>query len=236
MKRHALPRFLEIPVVMGDQHRHTACHSRIDLLRRLSPLLHGIMKKNIFINIICNLTDLRVFMLPKLQDRYTALQPKCIDELLLQCIRLLLLIYHMKGVQVEGHRDQLAMDICHNLMSKCIPVRKTREIVIRFLLLCMENVRSILVDQDSMFILLVIAVAADMVSLLQYQHLSSRFCQIPGCHTASHTSTNDHTIKHILLTFLVLFLSQRNVKILCISCKCGRNRIMFLRLLHIHKQ
>ena len=193
------------------------------------------MKKNIFINIICNLTDLRVFMLPKLQDRHTALQPKCIDELLLQCIRLLLLIYHMKGVQVEGHRDQLAMDICHNLMSKCIPVRKTREIVIRFLLLCMENVRSILVDQDSMFILLVIAVAADMVFLFQYQNLPALLLrQDSGSGSAGVPEPmimQSYMINRSSIKPLVSML-----KIFRIGRKSRRNRIFLFHLLLLYKK
>ena len=52
--RHSLVGILKIAVVMADKNRHSSGHRRIDLLWCLSPLLHSIFQKHIFIHIFCN--------------------------------------------------------------------------------------------------------------------------------------------------------------------------------------
>ena len=102
----------------------------------------------------------------------------------------------MKGVQIKRHRNQLPMHIGHHFMPKFIPFCKTGQIIVCPLLLCMENMRAVLMDQNSMFILFIIAVSADMVPLFQYQHLFPCLCQFPCCHASGNAGSNDYTVKH----------------------------------------
>ena len=115
---HSLVFILKIAVVVRDYHRHAARDLGTDFLRLLSPLLHGIFQKNILINILRNLPNLRILIFPKLHNRNPAALAVSRYQLLLQNIRPVLFINHMQRIQIEGNRDKLFSDLRHHLMAE----------------------------------------------------------------------------------------------------------------------
>ena len=95
---HTLIFVLKIAVIIRDQHRHSSCHFRTDLFRLLSPLFHGIFQKYILIDILCDLTDIRIIILTKFHDRHTASLTVSFDQFFLQKICFFLIIDHVQRI------------------------------------------------------------------------------------------------------------------------------------------
>ena len=66
LQRHSLISILKIPVIPGQEHRHPGRGVGVDLLRLLSPLLHGVAHEDVVVHIIGQGGDLGIGVLPKL--------------------------------------------------------------------------------------------------------------------------------------------------------------------------
>ena len=65
LQRHTLIGVLKVAVVPGQAHRHPGGGAGVDLLRLLAPLLHGVVDKDVLVDIVRNGGHLRVRVLPQ---------------------------------------------------------------------------------------------------------------------------------------------------------------------------
>ncbi len=89
LQGHALIGVLEIAVVPGQEDRHPGGGVGVDLLRGLAPLLHGVVDKDVLIDVVGQGGDLRVRILPQLQNGDLLLRAVGGDQLLPQPLPLL---------------------------------------------------------------------------------------------------------------------------------------------------
>ena len=192
--RHLLILIAEIPVIIRDEHRHSAGNGRIDFFCRISPLLHRIVLEDMLEDIICQFLDLRILVLSQLQDRHFMIHAIGIDEHLLQMVCLLLRKQHLDGSQIEWNRNELSFDIAEHPVLIRKPVREPGQEVNCLPGIGMEDMRSVLMAQNLVLIQIVIRISADMVPLLENQYLFSIICQASCGHCSAIPCADNHCI------------------------------------------
>ncbi len=203
---HPLPGVLEVTAVPGEENGHPGGGVRVDLLRPLSPLLHGVADKDMVVDIVCQSRDLRIGVGPQLQDRDLFFRPVSRNEFSCQFSRLLGTEGGLQGDEIEGH-GQLhppagSRDAGRYLVAIIPPVGVLREVVIDPPVRGMEDMGAVLVDEDAAGVEAVVSVSAHMVPLFQHQHPSVPPAgQFSGGHRPGEAGADDQTVIvcHIVL-------------------------------------
>ena len=73
-------------------------------------------------------------------------------------------------MQVEWNWNVFSMYICNHFMMKEIPICETRQILKHLFSSCMENMWSIYMNENTMFILFVITISCNVILLFQNQY------------------------------------------------------------------
>ena len=199
LQRHALVNVLKIPAVLRQEHRHPGGGGRIDLLRLLPPLLHGVADKHMVVYKVGQCPQVRIGALPQLQNSDLPLRAVGLQQLLLQSGGLLRRKGRPERYQVEGHRQLLPAvrrgDVGHYLVLIVAPGGKAGKIVEYPPAVGVENVGTVPVDQHAVLVKMVVSVAAHMVPALQHQDLlAAPLRQLPGGHGSRHARADDQAI------------------------------------------
>src|SRR5205823_6174298 len=78
------------------------------------------------------------------------------------------------GVQIDRNGDKLAIDTGQDFVLVLAPFRKTTEIIENFASICVENVRTVFMDQDARVVILIECVPGNMRPAVHEQHLFTR--------------------------------------------------------------
>ncbi|MGC4113618.1 MAG: hypothetical protein QM765_02930 [Myxococcales bacterium] len=118
------------------------------------------------------------------------------EELLLQSLSLLLGQELVQRVEVEGHRDQLAVDAGQHLVLVLAPVGELREVGEDFRRVGPKDVRPVDVHQDAGVVRAVVHVAADVLAAVEHDHpLVLLAGQALGEDGAGKAGPHDHCVK-----------------------------------------
>ena len=201
---NTLVRVVEIVVVKGETHRQTAQHKCRNLLRRHPPLLFGVALDQLFINVtsaqlhalllqVARLGDVRVF---RLLLRYAAARVIRRDHVRPQLA---------EGVHVERQVIQNALVVGNRRIDVMVELAELLHIVPHPLIGSVENVCAIPVHVDVRHPLS-IAVAADMVALLNHQAAFALFGRLMCEHAAVQPRTHNQIIvshNQLLISFSI---------------------------------
>ena len=143
--------------------------------------------------------DLRVGVLPQLQDGHLTLGGVGGQQLLPQPCPLLHAEGVFQGVQIEGHRKEKAPvrllagrdhvrivpgNVGDYPVLIAPPLRKPGQKIEDLFIVGVKDVGAVFVDEHPVVVQTVVGVAADVVPALQHQHAFSLFRQSPGGHRA----------------------------------------------------
>ena len=194
--RHALVRCLrEVAVVVADEDRHAAHDSRIDLVGSLAPLLHRVVQEDVLVDVVCNLSELRIVLLAELEDGDLLVLAERCDELAVEVLALLLAEGKLQRLVVERHRHERAMDVCKHLVLIVRPLSEAGQEVMHAVVVRMVDMRTILVDEDACLVLIVVGVARDVVAALDDADLEVQgLCQAAGTYCSCITRTDDEDV------------------------------------------
>jgi len=199
LQRHALVGVLKVAAVLRQKDRHPGGGVGVDLLRRLPPLLHGVADKDVAIHIVGQGGQLRVGILPQLQNGDLFLHAIGGYQLLRQGAGLLRRKGGPQGDQVEGHRvlqpPVPVGEIGHHLVLVGPPAGEAGEIVKHAGAVGVEDMGAVLVDQHPRLVEAIIGVAAHMVPALQHQYpLAAPLGQLPGRHGTGQAGSDDKAV------------------------------------------
>ena len=166
------------------------------------------------VHVFRNGGDLRVGVLPQLQNRHLALGGVGVQKLLPQPFAILGAEGIFQGTQVEGHRkakaavgllagrDHLRVvpgQIRDDPVLITPPAGEPGEPVEDPFVGGMEDMGAVLMNEHAVGVGAVVGVAADVVPALQHQHPpAAPLGQLPGRHGPGVTRTDDQTVKGIL--------------------------------------
>ena len=156
------------------------------------------MYKHVLIHIVRDGGHLRIGVLPQLQNGYLALGGVGVQQFLTQPRPLLFSEGVFHGVQVERDGEEkppvsalmggdplgvIPGQVGDYTVLVAPPLGKPRQVVEHPPVIGVENVRAVLVDQNSGVVQAVIGVAAHVGAALQHQHpLAAVLRQPPGAH------------------------------------------------------
>ena len=191
---------LEVAAVLGQEHRHPGGGVGVDVLRALSPLLHGVVDKDVLVHIIGQSGNLGIGILPQLQNGDLLLRAVGSDEPLGQAVGLLRSEGRPHGHQIEWHRHfhpaLFRRNVGHHLMLIVQPGGEAGQIVKDPLIVGVKDMGTVPVDEHTGLVKAVVGVAAHMVPALQHQHLfPAPLGQLPGADGPRHTGADDQAVK-----------------------------------------
>ena len=196
--RHALERCLrEVAIVIAHKDGNAAGDRGVDLVGRLAPLLHGVMQKDVLIDIIGDLGKIRVVLLAQLHNGHLDVLAKGLHELLIQLLAALIAKGELKARMVKGHGHKGAVDVGEHLVLVVRPLGKARQEVMHALVKGMVDVRAILVDKDSGLVSAVIGIARNVATALQNGNtIADGLGKTAGANGTGITGAdNDHVVR-----------------------------------------
>ena len=196
--RHALERSLrEVAIVIAHKDGDAAGDRGVDLIGRLAPLLHGVMQKDVLVDVIGDLGKIRVVLLAQLHDGHLDVLAKGLHELLVQLLAALIAKGKLKARMVKGHGHKGTVDVGEHLVLVVRPLGKARQEVMHALVKGMVDMRTILVDQDPGLVSAVIGIARNVATALQNGNaIADGFGKTAGANGTGITGAdNDHVVR-----------------------------------------
>ena len=202
--RHALERSLrEVAIVIAHKDGNAAGDRGIDLGGRLAPLLHGVMQKDVLVDVIGDLGQVGVVLLTQLHNGHLDVLAKGLHELLIQLLAALIAKGELKARVVKGHGHKGAVDVGKHLVLVVRPLGKARQEIVDALIKGMVDVRTVLVDQDSRLVSAVEGIARDVTTALQNGNaIADGFGKTAGANGTGITSADDD---HVVRTGIKAF-------------------------------
>ena len=202
--RHALERSLrEVAIVIAHKDGNAAGDRGIDLVGRLTPLLHGVMQKDVLVDVIGNLGKIRVVLLAQLHNGHLDVLAKGLHELLIQFLAALIAKGKLKARMVKGHGHKGAVDVGKHLVLVVRPLGKARQEIVDALIKGMVDVRTVLVDQDSRLVSAVEGIARNVATALQNGNtIADGFGKTAGANGTGITGADDD---HVVRTGIKAF-------------------------------
>ena len=157
----------EVAVVVAHKDGHAARDGGVDLVGRLTPLLHRVVKEDVLKDVVGDLHELGVVLLAKLHDRHLLVLSEGGNELLVEALALLLAKGELEGAVVERDRHERAVDVRKDLVLVVGPLGEAREELVHALVHGVVDVWAVLVDEDSGIVNVVVGVAGDVVATLE---------------------------------------------------------------------
>ena len=194
--RHALEGSLrEVAVIVAHKDGNAAGDRGIDLVGRLAPLLHGVMQKDVLVDVIGDLGKIRVVLLAQLHDGHLDVLAKGLHELLIQLLAALIAKGELEARVVKRHGHEGAVDVGKHLVLVVRPLGKARQEIVDALIKGMVDVRTILVDQDSGLISAVVGVTRNVATALQNGNtIADGLGETTGTNGTGITGTDDNHV------------------------------------------
>ena len=177
--RHTLEGGLrEVAIIVAHKDGNAAGDRGIDLVGRLTPLLHGVMQKDVLVDVIDVLA-------------------KGLHELLIQLLAALVTKGELKARVVKGHGHEGAVDVGEHLVLVVRPLGKARQEVVHALVKGVVDVRTVLVDQDSRLVSAVEGITRNVATALQNGNtIADSFGKTAGANGTGITGAdNDHVVR-----------------------------------------
>ena len=196
--RHTLEGGLrEVAIVIAHKDGNATSDRGIDLVGRLSPLLHGVMQKDVLVDVVGDLGKIRVILLAQLHDGHLDILAKGLHELLIQLLAALIAKSKLEARMVEGHGHKSAVDVGKHLVLIVRPLGKARQEIVHALVKGVVNVRTVLVDQDSSLVSAVVGIARNVATTLQNGNaIADSLGKTAGTNGTSVPGTdNDHVVR-----------------------------------------
>ena len=196
--RHALEGSLrEVAVIIAHKDGNAAGNRGVDLIGRLAPLLHGVMQKDVLVDVIGDLGKIRVVLLAQLHDGHLDVLAKGLHELLIQLLAALIAKGELEARMVKGHGHKGAVDVGEHLVLVVRPLGKARQEIVDALVKGMVDVRTILVDQDPGLVSAVEGIAGNVATALQNGNtIADGFGKTAGTNgTGISGADNDHVVR-----------------------------------------
>ena len=194
--RHALERSLrEVTIVIAYKDGNAAGDRGVDLVGRLAPLLHGVMQKDVLVDVIGDLGKIRVVLLTQLHNGHLDILAKGLHELLIQLLAALVTKGELETRMVEGHGHKGTVDVGEHLVLIIRPLGKARQEVMHALVKGMVDVRAILVDKDSRLVSAVEGIARNVATALQNGNtIADGLGKTAGANGTGISSTDDNHV------------------------------------------
>ena len=194
--RHALEGSLrEVAVIVAHKNGNAAGDRRVDLVGRLAPLLHGVMQKDILIDVIGDFGKIRVVLLAQLHNGHLDILAKGLHELLIQLLAALVTKGELETRMVEGHGHKGTVDVGEHLVLIIRPLGKARQEIVHALVKGVIDMRTVLVDQDSGLVSAVIGIARNVATALQNGNtIADGLGKTAGANGTGISSTDDNHV------------------------------------------
>ena len=196
--RHALERSLrEVAIVIAHKDGNAAGDRGVDLVGRLAPLLHGVMQKDVLVDVIGDLGQVGIVLLTQLHNGHLDVLAKGLHELLIQLLAALIAKGELKARVVKGHGHKGAVDVGKHLVLVVRPLGKARQEIVDALIKGMVDVRTVLVDQDSRLVSAVEGIARNVATALQNGNtIADGFGKTAGANGTGITGADDdHVVR-----------------------------------------
>jgi hypothetical protein len=196
--RHTLEGCLrEVAVVIAHKDGNAAGDRGVDLVGRLTPLLHGVVQKDVLIDVVGDLGKVRVVLLAQLHNGHLDVLAKGLHELLVQLLAALIAKSELKACMVEGHGHEGSVDVGEYLVLVVRPLGKARQEVVHALVKGVVDVRTVLVDQDSRLVSAVEGITRNVATALQNGNtIADSFGKTAGANGTGITGAdNDHVVR-----------------------------------------
>ena len=194
--RDSLIKCIEIIVIKSQTNRKSLDNKGRKLCARTSPLLLCISLDQFLIDICTNKADSLLFKVLRLCD--TSILTLLLDlrSSLLRCYNTPHLI---KCVHIERKAVQLPMIIGNRAVCKTVELSKLCNIIPYFLIICVENMCTILMNVDS-FNLLCIYISSNVRAFIDYKNRLARLLRLMSKDSAVQTGTYDKIIVHFVFS------------------------------------
>ena len=194
--RHALEGSLrEVAVIIAHKDGNTAGDRGINLVGRLAPLLHGVMQKDVLVDVISDLGQVGVVLLTQLHNGHLDILAKGLHELLIQLLAALVTKGELETRVVEGHGHKGAVDVGEHLVLIIRPLGKARQEIVHALVKGVIDMRTVLVDQDSGLVSAVIGIARNVATALQNGNtIADGLGKTAGANGTGISSTDDNHV------------------------------------------
>ena len=194
--RHTLEGSLrEIAVIVAHKDGNATGDRGIDLVGRLAPLLHGVMQKDVLVDVIGDLGQVGVVLLTQLHNGHLDILAKGLHELLIQLLAALITKGELETRMVEGHGHKGAVDVGEHLVLIIRPLGKARQEIVHALVKGVIDMRTVLVDQDSGLVSAVIGIARNVATALQNGNtIADSLGKTAGANGTGISSTDDNHV------------------------------------------
>ena len=194
--RHALEGSLrEVAIVIAHKDGDAAGDRGVDLVGRLAPLLHGVMQKDVLVDVIGDLGKIRVVLLTQLHNGHLDILAKGLHELLVQLLAALVTKGELETRMVEGYGHKGAVDVGEHLVLIIRPLGKARQEIVHALVKSVIDMRTVLVDQDSGLVSAVIGIARNVATALQNGNtIADGLGETAGANGTGISSTDDNHV------------------------------------------
>ena len=194
--RHTLEGSLrEIAVIVAHKDGNATGDRGIDLVGRLAPLLHGVMQKDVLVDVISDLGQVGVVLLTQLHNGHLDILAKGLHELLIQLLAALVTKGELETRVVEGHGHKGAVDVGEHLVLIIRPLGKARQEIVHALVKGVIDMRTVLVDQDSGLVSAVIGIARNVATALQNGNtIADGLGKTAGANGTGISSTDDNHV------------------------------------------
>ena len=221
---HALVGVLEVAVIARDENRNARRHRRVDFLGREPPLLLRVVQKDVFVHEIGDLSELGIVLLAQLVDSHLALVAEGIDELLDVVCGLFLAKRDFHRVLVERHGHIGSVPIGEHAMLISQKAGEAARVIEGALVVGVEDVRTVLVHEDTRLVFLVVHVAADVGALFDDENALARALREFASHDATGKSAaDDNRVDVVHIHFVELCVLHAHVSF------AFRSHVMVLR-------
>ncbi len=132
-----------------------------------APLLHGVMQKDVLVDVIGDLGKSGSFFFAQLHDGHLDVLAKGLHELLVQLLAALIAKGELEARMVKGHGHKGTVNVGEHLVLVVRPLGKARQEIVHALVKGVVDVRAVLVDQDSGLVSAVIGIARNVATALQ---------------------------------------------------------------------
>ena len=156
----------EVAIVVANKDGHASGNRRVNLVGGLAPLLHGVVEKDVLIDVVGDLGELGVVLLAQLHDGDLLVLTEGRHELLVERLSPLVAKGELERSVVEGDRHERAVDIGQNLVLVASPLSEAREVLVHAVVHGVVDVWTVLVHQDARIIHVVVGIAANVVASL----------------------------------------------------------------------
>ena len=168
--RNPLIKCIEIVVVIGKSHGKSTNNGRRKIFAISSPLLLRIALDELFVNLSSDKGNSLLFQIFRLADTCS---PPLLFNLFLRLFRRNHSPHRVKGIHIERKRINLSPIVRNGRVGKTVKVGKAIHIIPYLSIVGMENVRTVMVYHNSVF-LIGIHISADMIPLIDYEHFLSQ--------------------------------------------------------------